>query len=511
MAETPNANAFLQLMLKSKLLVREDLLKALNEVRKEAAGKPIANVSFLTKKLTEKGLLTNWQCEKLAEGRHKGFFLGKYKLLDHLGTGGMSTVYLAEHVLMQRRVAIKVLPKNRVEDSSYLARFHREAQAAAALDHRNIVRAYDVDNEGNTHYMVMEYVEGFDLQEIVKRDGPLDYPVLAEYIRQAAEGLYYAHKSGLIHRDIKPANLLVDRNNLVKLLDLGLARFTDDTQASLTVAYDENVLGTADYLAPEQAIDSHGVDFRADIYGLGCSMFFLFMGHPPFPEGTLPQRLMMHQKHPPPDIREKRPDAPEDLIKICLKMMAKKPENRFQTSNQVAQILRKWLIVHGYASEELKEAALAAEAARRRPAAAGTGAPPQRRKAAAPRPRRDSGEIARPSRDTAMQETRSNMDVDTAKPQRASPKRRGTPKKKMRVAKKLGTPQQKSEFFIQTDASPRTRTRGATTRTAEDSGTATKSSYRRVKKQTPILLWIMLGAGGLTVLILLLVLALSAQ
>ncbi len=495
-------------MLKSKLLEREQLQRALIEIKKEAAGKPIANIKFLSEKLAEKGLLTNWQCEKLAEGRHKGFFLGKYKLLNHLGTGGMSSVYLAEHVLMQRRVAIKVLPKNRVEDSSYLERFHREARAAAALDHRNIVRAYDVDNAGNTHYMVMEYVEGFDLQEIVKRDGPLDYPTLAEYVRQAAEGLYYAHKAGLIHRDIKPANLLVDRNNVVKLLDLGLARFTDDTQASLTVAYDENVLGTADYLAPEQAIDSHGVDARADVYGLGCSMFFLFTGSPPFPEGTLPQRLMMHQKHPPPNIREKRQDAPEDLIKICLKMMAKKPENRFQTASQVAQILRKWLIVHGHASEELKEAALAAEAARRRPAAAkGKGGAPPRRKVAT-RPRRDSGEV-RPAPDTAMQETRSNMDVDTDKPRRTA-RRPGTRQKELVVAKQMGAPQQQSEFFIQTGDSSRTRTRGTTTaaRTADDSGTGTKP-YRRPKKQTPIALWIMLGAGALTVIILLIVLAMG--
>ena len=236
----------------------------------------------------------------------------------------MSHVYLAEHTLMQRRVAIKVLPKNRVEDSSYLGRFHREARAAAALDHRNIVRAYDIDNDGDVHFLVMEYVEGSDLQSVVKEQGPLDYARAADYIRQAAKGLHHAHQAGLIHRDVKPANLLVDPHNVVKLLDLGLARFTEDQLASLTVAYDENVLGTADYLAPEQAINSHGVDGRADIYSLGCSFYYLLTGQPPFPEGTLPQRLAMHQKSPPPDIRLKRPDAPQDLIDICLRMMAKK-------------------------------------------------------------------------------------------------------------------------------------------------------------------------------------------
>ena len=205
------------------------------------------------------------------------------------------------------------------------------------MDHRNIVRAYDVDNDGNIHYLVMEYVEGRDLQHIVKEDGPLDYVAAAEYFRQAASGLAHAHRAGLIHRDVKPANLLVDQKNVIKLLDLGLARFTDEDKASLTVAYDENVLGTADYLAPEQALDSHGVDARADIYGLGCSMYYVLTGHPPFVGGTLPQRLMMHQKQPPPSILLDRPDAPPDLIEICMKMMAKKPDRAIPVGRRGGQ------------------------------------------------------------------------------------------------------------------------------------------------------------------------------
>ncbi|MBN1588350.1 MAG: serine/threonine protein kinase, partial [Pirellulales bacterium] len=289
-----------------------------------------------------------WQSDRLREGRHKGFFLGKYKLLDHLGTGGMSSVYLAEHLLMQRRVAIKVLPKNRVEDTSYLERFHREAMAGGNMDDPNVVRAYDVDCEGKVHYLVMEYVDGSDLQSLVKKNGPLDYAVAADYIRQAARGLAHAHRLGLIHRDVKPANLLVDRQNVVKVLDLGLAKFSDEKKASLTVAYDENVLGTADYLAPEQALDSHGVDSRADIYSLGCTLYYLLTTRPPFPEGTLAQRIFGHQKETPPDIRLKRPDAPVDLLKICAKMMAKKPEQRYQKASDVAKILTRWLVVHGH-------------------------------------------------------------------------------------------------------------------------------------------------------------------
>ena len=326
------------------------LNRVLLELKKQAGDQPINDTEFVAAKLVEAGLITGWQSENLLEGRHKGFFLKRYKLLNHLGSGGMSNVYLAEHVLMQRRVAIKVLPKNRVNDTSYLARFHREAQAAAALDHHNIVRAYDVDKDGPNHFMVMEYVEGRNLQIVVKQDGPLSYIRAVDYIRQAAEGLDHAHHAGLIHRDIKPANLLVDAHNVVKVLDLGLAKFSGDDCASLTVAYDENVLGTADYLAPEQAVDSHGVDERADIYSLGCSFYYLLTGHPPFPDGTLPQRLMAHQRTPPPDVRLERKDAPEDLVAILTKMMAKKAADRYQSAREVADVLAAWLRDHGQGS-----------------------------------------------------------------------------------------------------------------------------------------------------------------
>jgi serine/threonine-protein kinase len=340
-------DAFIDLLRRSGLVDKARLNGFLLKFKEQNEGVPIANAEAIVVQLIEAGLITRWQAEKLLEGRYKGFFLGKYKLLDHLGVGGMSSVYLGEHVLMQRRVAIKVLPKNRVEDSSYLGRFYREARAAAALDDNNIVRAYDVDSEGSNHYLVMEYVEGRDLQQMVKEDGPLPCIAAADYIRQAAAGLAHAHQSGLIHRDIKPANLLVDRKNVVKLLDLGLARFADDEQASLTVMFDENVLGTADYLAPEQAIDSHRADARSDIYGLGCSFYFLLTGHPPFPGGTLAQRLLRHQEQPPPSIHIDRTDVPDDLAAICMKMIAKQPADRYQTAAEVGNVLKQWLVAQG--------------------------------------------------------------------------------------------------------------------------------------------------------------------
>ena len=301
--------------------------------------------------LVKSGELTTWQAEKLLLGKHKGFTLGKYKLLSLLGKGGMSSVYLAEHTLMKRRVAVKVLPHKRVNDASYLGRFHREAQAVASLDHPNIVRAYDVDHEVDKsmqiHFLVMEYVRGRSLQEIIAQDGPMDPVLAAEYIRQAAEGLEHAHQNGLVHRDIKPGNLLVETTGTVKLLDLGLARFFDDSEESLTIEHDEKVLGTADYLAPEQAVDSHMVDHRADIYSLGCTLYFLLTGGPPFTEGSLAQRLIAHQTKEPPPLAAARDDIPPALDAIVRRLMSKKPEDRPQTAADAAAILAGFLAEHG--------------------------------------------------------------------------------------------------------------------------------------------------------------------
>ncbi|HET6879292.1 MAG TPA: serine/threonine-protein kinase [Pirellulales bacterium] len=341
------ADTFVDFVRRSDLVEKEQLAQSLAQLADRLGKGALDDPSTVSRHLQEAGLLTQWQCDKLLEGRHKGFFLGKYKLLDHLGTGGMSAVYLAEHIHMHRRVAIKVLPQQRVRDSSYLARFYREARAAASLDHPNIVRAYDVDNQGDTHYLVMEFVQGHDLQKLVKNQGVLPFELAGDYFRQAADGLAHAHKMGLIHRDIKPANLLIDRQGLVKVLDLGLARFADDDQPSLTIAHDENVLGTADYLAPEQAINSHKVDTRVDIYSLGCTLYFALTGHPPFPEGTLPQRLMKHQTTEPTSIAKERRGAPPELIAICQKMMAKSADKRYQTATEVSEALAAWLATSG--------------------------------------------------------------------------------------------------------------------------------------------------------------------
>ncbi|RLS55467.1 MAG: serine/threonine protein kinase, partial [Planctomycetota bacterium] len=338
-------DSFLAVLKRSSLLSEEQLNALLEKFRaangNTSEGKPFAEF------LVRQKILTVWQAEKLLQGKHKGFFLGRYRLLSLLGKGGMSSVYLAEHTVMKRRCALKVLPAKRVSDASYLGRFHREAQAVASLDHPNIVRAYDVDmtTDGGVdiHFLSMEFVQGKSLLEIVQAHGPVSAREAAEYVRQSARGLEHAHHAGLVHRDIKPGNLLLSPEGIIKVLDLGLARFFNEEEGSLTVEHDEKVLGTADYISPEQAIDSHTVDHRTDIYSLGCTLYFLLSGHPPYNTGALHQRLIAHQTKPVPPLPPERTDIPESLVAIMHKMMAKKVEDRYASAAQVAETLAAWL------------------------------------------------------------------------------------------------------------------------------------------------------------------------
>jgi serine/threonine-protein kinase len=334
---------FLALVERSGLIPPDRLTALIEQWKRQASAAELDSSADCGAFLVDAGAITAWQCHKLLDGRHRGFMLGNYKLLDHLGSGGMSNVYLAEHVLMQRRVAIKVLPEHRVADAAYLARFHFEGQAVAALDHPNIVRAYDLGSEGRIHYLVMEYVEGSDLEELVDQSGPLPYHLAARYIAQAAVGLAHAHQAGLVHRDIKPANLLVDRQGVVKVLDMGLAKFQAEVRPVPDFARDEQVLGTAAYFAPEQSVNSQTVDGRADLYGLGCTLYFLLTGHPPF-QGETPLELMTaHHRTTAPSVHVDRPDAPPALVAICTKLMEKLPEDRFQSAPELATALKLWL------------------------------------------------------------------------------------------------------------------------------------------------------------------------
>jgi eukaryotic-like serine/threonine-protein kinase len=295
--------------------------------------------------LVRDGLLTYFQAEQILQGKWKRFSIGKYKVLERLGSGGMGQVFLCEHKLMRRRVAVKVLPTAKAADQASLDRFNREARAAAALDHPNIVRAFDIDQDDNLHFLVMEYVDGTNLQDLVKKAGKLDPVRACHYVYGAAVGLQHANEIGMIHRDIKPGNILLDRAGVVKILDMGLARLTYDTDDHITRKYDENILGTADYLSPEQAEDSHTVDIRSDIYSLGATFYYLLTGSQPFPEGTIPQKLIWHRSRQPKPVGEIRSDVPEAVVAVVNRMMAKKPEDRYQTPSDVMAALQPWVSV----------------------------------------------------------------------------------------------------------------------------------------------------------------------
>jgi len=331
---------FLTLLCKSGLVQPERLRDSLRRLGPDAFLPP----GPLSEQLVRDGVLTGYQARQLLQGKWRGFlFAGRYRVLELIGKGGVSSVFLCEDLSLERKVAVKVLSSRTAADPSMLARFLREAQAVAALDHPNIVRTHDIDLEGERPFLVLEYVDGSSLQEIVDRHGPMDPGRAAHYVRQAARGLHHLYRAGLVHRDVKPGNLLLDRRGAVKLLDLGLARLSEDQSDGLTQRYDGHaVLGTADYLAPEQALSSHDVDIRADVYGLGATFYFLLAGRPPFAGGSAAQKLLAHQLKEPPSLVALRPDVPQGLAAVVGRMMAKDPARRYPVPAAAAEALAPW-------------------------------------------------------------------------------------------------------------------------------------------------------------------------
>jgi serine/threonine protein kinase len=342
MAVPTTAEHFLELACRGGLLdlhTIQNYLQGRRQVGTPAETSPRA----LAEALVRDGVLTRFQVEQLMEGRWRNFILsGKYKILGPLGAGGMGSVFLCEHQVMRRRVAVKVLPVRRANDPAALERFRREARAVAQVKHPNIVSGYDIDQDGKVHFLVMEYIDGCTLYSIIKQGGPMDSVRAAHYIRQAALGLQNAHEAGLVHRDVKPSNILLDRSGTIKILDLGLARFFHDEADDLSRHREQSPLGTSDYMAPEQALNSHHADIRADIYSLGATFYALLAGHSPFRQGSPLQKLICHQFQQPTPIRELRPDVPEDLAAVLERMMAKEPAERYQTPLEVALALAAW-------------------------------------------------------------------------------------------------------------------------------------------------------------------------
>ncbi len=265
--------------------------------------------------------------------------LGQYEVLGKLGKGGMGAVYKARHVELGKLVAIKVLPAEQVCEAN-VARFRHEVRAMGKLEHPNIVAAHDAGEHRGVRYLVMALVDGVDLGRLVELRGPLPVADACELARQAAVGLQHAFEQGLVHRDVKPQNLMLARDGVVKVLDLGLARsFGDAAAETLTAA--GSLLGTADYLAPEQWDSPHAVDTRADVYALGCTLYHLVAGRPPFAAyRSILMKMQAHQEVPPPPVTDLRPDAPAGLAAVLDRMLAKAPADRFTTPAEVAEALR---------------------------------------------------------------------------------------------------------------------------------------------------------------------------
>jgi len=341
MAFDPAVEEFLNRLRRSGLLDEKQVAAVVDGLAK--AGADFSDPKKVAAALVQNETLTKWQAENLLRGKRRGFVLGKYRLLGLLGRGN-SSVYEAEHSLMRRRCAIKILPaKNSSSSAAALARFQQEAKAVATLDHSNIVRAYDLgqDKDGKTviHYFAMELVDGESFEERVARKGPLTAVAAAHLIQQAADGLAHAHAASIIHRDVKPANLLIDGQGVVKILDLGLAKMSD-----ILAADESPVMGTADFLAPEQALDAKHADARSDVYSLGCTFYYILCGEAPFQGGTLSERLVRHLFEEPVALAVRRPDLPESLTSRVHRMLAKNPDERIQTCADVCSQLRQWLL-----------------------------------------------------------------------------------------------------------------------------------------------------------------------
>jgi serine/threonine protein kinase len=279
----------------------------------------------------------------------------RYRVLGLIGAGGMGAVYKAEHRKMERLVALKVINPAFVSSPAALERFEREVKTAAKLSHPNIVAAHDADAAGELHFLVMEFVEGMSLDRLVASKGPLPPNVAANLIYQAALGLQHAHEKGMIHRDIKPQNLMRTRDGTLKILDLGLARLATQALQSVGVVGEEDaaaaerpadatragsLLGTPDYIAPEQATDAHLADIRADIYSLGCTLYFLLTAEPPFVGGTLLDKLHAHKTCTPTPIQLRRPEVSDELAAVLDQMLAKDPADRFARPADLAKALK---------------------------------------------------------------------------------------------------------------------------------------------------------------------------
>lgn len=322
----------------SGLVDREELDRAeakLRESSDDASGG--VTDERLSEYLVTNEIITAYQADQLRAGRTK-LNLGPYIVTDFIGQGGMGQVFKAEHKVMGRECAVKVLPFNRSTPEA-IATFNREIRTQAKLDHPNLVHAYDAGHDGNVHYLVTEFVPGTDLRRLVRAEGPLTIQQAASIIMQSALALEYAHERGLIHRDMKPGNILVTPDGAAKVSDLGLANFMNDEEEDPRAG---KIVGTADYLAPEQIRNPHDINQASDIYSLGCTLYYAVTGKVPFPGGTPSSKAKRHLEETPWHPRRFNAEVTEEFVEVIADMMEKDPGDRRLTASEVVSRLENW-------------------------------------------------------------------------------------------------------------------------------------------------------------------------
>ncbi len=398
MSVTTNSALF-DLLTESDILSEEELKRAENLIGDQEDTRKAARA------LMKSDLLTRWQASQLLKGS-KLLSLGKYVLLERLPWGSNHAVFLAKHPMMERKVALNVLDKASSNRTDSRESFLTDARAISSLDHRNLIHVFDIDEAQGRCFLVMEYVDGRNLHDVIKKDGPMSIDSAADITRQVAAGLSHAHKEKLIHGGLRPTNVILDGQHTAKVIDLGLSKFDDLSQRPSSGESESKILGIADYLSPEQA--SGGLPTaKSDIYSLGCIAFFLLSGEAPFARGSYTQRLQRHQHDSVPDVRKARKDTPEGLAEIIGKMMAKDPAKRYGSADEVTSALEKWWDEHAASrpkpAPKRPEAAKAAPAkSNGKPRTAPTASAP---KAAAPPPKKTAPpNAAKPASETATGE-----------------------------------------------------------------------------------------------------------
>jgi serine/threonine-protein kinase len=318
----------------------------LDEVSRTLASQ-FHNPRSLAKELLDRGWLTAFQLNQIFQGRADELNIGPYVLLERIGAGGMGQVFKARHRHLDRFVALKIIRKDKADNTETVRRFQREIEVVARLSHPNIVAAYDAGEAHGSRYIAFEYVEGIDLAKLIKEHGPLPIAQACDFLRQAALGLQHAHERGFVHRDIKPSNLVlsdargenISTFGLVKILDMGLARLQGPVGTGEELTQYQATLGTPDFISPEQARDARAADIRSDLYSLGCTFYYLLTGKVPYPDAAPMEKLLKHWMETPVPIEERRPEVAPAVADIQRKLMAKRPEDRYQAPIELVAAL----------------------------------------------------------------------------------------------------------------------------------------------------------------------------